>query len=158
MSDESIKGWSRLIFWIMGIGFAGLAVVIVITAIQFGNADPEDIPAIYINLMWIFGAIALGLPLALGAIVGGLAIHRLGWIPLLIMILGLLAVGLAQADGFEYLGLYGWIALGVGFVATFLLAIFRTKVDIWFGLPILNSPRMYVRGGKKDQEDEEEKK
>lgn len=151
LSDQVMKIWTRIIFTIMGIGLAGLTVVIIITASIYGNADPNDIPAIYINLMWIFGAIALGLPLALGAIVGGLAIHRLGWIPLLVVILGVLAVGLSKADGYGYLNPYGFIAIGVGLVATFLLAIFRTKVDIWFGLPTLYSPRWYARRDGKNE-------
>lgn len=145
ISERAMKIWNRIIFTIMGIGLAALTVVIIVTASIYGNAAPEDIPAIYINLMWISGGVALGLPLILGAIVGGLAIHRFAWIPLLLAMLGMLAVGAAQADGYHYLAFYGWIAIVVGVIGTFLIAIFRTKVDIWFGLPTLNSPRWYMR-------------
>lgn len=150
LSDQVMKIWSRIIFTTMGVGFAGLSIVIIITAVQYGNADTADIPAIYLNLMWVFGGIAIGLPLALGAIVGGLAIHKFGWIPLLIMILGVLAAGLSKLYGLEFLGLYAYPAIIVGGVGIFLLAIFRTKVDIWFALPILKSPRLYLRRKNKD--------
>lgn len=155
LSDRALKIWSRITFSIMGVGLAGLTVVIIITAVKYGNASTDDIPAIYLNLMWVFGGIALAIPLALGAIVGGLAIHRLGWIPLLVMILGILAVGLSKVDGFGVLSAYGFTAIVVGVIGIFLLAIFRTKVDIWFALPILKSPRWYLRGENKEDKDDD---
>lgn len=151
LSEQTLKIWNRIIFTIMGIGLAGLTVVIIVTAVQYGNADPQDIPAIYINLMWGFGAVAFGLPLILGAILGGLAIHRLGWIPLLIAMLGVIAAAAGRADGYGYLGAFAWPAIIIGVVGIFLLAIFRTKVDIWLGLPILNSPRWYLRRDGKNE-------
>jgi hypothetical protein len=151
ISEKTLKIWNYIIFSIMGIGLAGLAVVIIATAVQYGDAPVEDIPAIYINLMWIFGAVALGIPVILGAIVGGLAIHRFAWIPLLLAMLGMLAEGVATQDGYGYLAPYGWIAIVVGVIGTFLIAIFRTKVDIWLALPILNSPRWYVRRDGKNE-------
>lgn len=151
ISERALKIWNRIIFSIMGVGLAGLTVVIIVTASMYGNAAPEDIPAIYINLMWVCGGIALGLPVILGAIVGGLAIHRFAWIPLLLAMLGMLAVGGAQANGYGFLAPYGWIAIVVGVIGTFLIAIFRTKVDIWFGLPTLGSPRWYARRDGKNE-------
>jgi hypothetical protein len=154
LSDQALKIWTRITFSIMGVGLAGLAVVIIVTASIYGNAPVEDIPVILINLMWVFGGIALAIPLALGAIVGGLAIHRLGWIPLLFVILGILAMGLSKIYGLGFLSLYGIIGIIVGVVGIFFLAIFRTKVDIWLGLPVLDSPRFYVRKNKGSEQDQ----
>jgi hypothetical protein len=103
-------------------------------------------------LMAFSGVLAIGFPLTIGAIVGGLAIHRLGWIPLLLVTTGLTVIGFAQLDGYGFLAVYCIIAMIVGVVGIFLLAIFGSKVDIWLGLPIVNSPRLYVR--KDDQKKE----
>lgn len=155
LSDKTLKTWNRIIFSIMGVGLAGFAVLIGISAVKYSEASIDEVPVIIINLFWVFGFISFGIPLILGAIVGGLAIHRYAWIPLLLAMLGLLAEGVSRLDGYGFLALWGWIAIGVGVVGTFLIAIFRTQVDIWLALPVLNSPRWYLRGKRRNEDDQD---
>jgi hypothetical protein len=148
LSSATIKKWNRVIFTTMGIGIGGLVLVFAIMAIFF-NRGPDSVETVMMYLAIGFGLLAVVVPLIMGALLGGLAIHQSGWVPLLVVIGGLLCTGLAQLDGFGGVLPYAIAAMVLGTIATILLGIFRSQVDVWFGLPVFGSPRLNVRKNKK---------
>lgn len=149
LSDAFIKRWTRILITILLVGIGGGLVVMVVALIVYGDVPSDELPDwVWISMGGLF-IIGFGVPLILGAILGGLAIHRFGWIPLLLAMAGLLGMGVSQIDGYGFLTPYCITAMILGVVGIFVLAINFTNVPIWLQLPILKSPRLYLRKGKK---------
>jgi hypothetical protein len=98
--------------------------------------------------MIILGGGGLAIPLILGAILGGLAINKYAWIPLLFVVGGLLTIGASAVDGLGYLAPYAIASMILGGIAVFVIALGFTKVPVWLQLPILKSPRLTIRDNK----------
>ena len=145
LSDAFIKLWTRILVTILCVGIgAGMAVMIYLLVV-YGDVATEDLPSWAVpSLVILFGA-GFGIPLILGAILGGIAINKYAWIPLLFVVGGLLAIGVSAVDGYEFLAPYAIASMVLGGISVFIIALGFTKVPVWVQLPILKSPRASVR-------------
>ncbi|HEY8992935.1 MAG TPA: hypothetical protein VIM37_03760 [Candidatus Microsaccharimonas sp.] len=148
-SDAFIKLWTRILIAVMIGGVAGAFLVMGYAAVAYGNVPSDELPVWILPAVITLFSIGIGLPLILGAILGGLAIHRFGWIPLLLVIGGVFASGFSSLQHYEFLAVYGVIAIVLGVVSVFFIAIVFTNVPIWLQFPIVGSPRLYLRGKNK---------
>ncbi|KAB8166377.1 hypothetical protein FH609_023775 [Streptomyces sp. 3MP-14] len=132
-----IARWEKRLSRTILIGLAaGVALVLVGLALggSFDGSVPEDDPRW--NLVWAVliagvavGGLAVLGPLFLAFVLGGLAIHRFGWIPGLVTYLGMLAAATGGGLDEDVLGAWldGWLteagvaALVVGVLGFFLV-------------------------------------
>lgn len=149
LSETTIKRWTRALIALLIAGVGGSVVVMLVAGIMYGNGPVEEVPSwVFPTMSWL-AISGILIPLVIAAILGGLAIHRYGWIPLLILVLGMIVASFSNLAGVGYLGIYGLIAVAVGVIGIFVIAVKFTKVPIWLQLPILFSPRLYLRKNEK---------
>ena len=149
LSDTFIRRWTWILMTVLVAGIGGGFLLMGYTALVYGNVGADELPVwIYPATLTLF-AIGFGVPLILGAILGGLAIHRYAWIPLLLVIGGVFASGFSSVQHYEFLATYGLTAIALGVVSVFVIAIGFTNVPIWLQFPIVGSPRLYLRGKNK---------
>ncbi|RFU88256.1 hypothetical protein DY218_02965 [Streptomyces triticagri] len=138
-SPDFIKRWESRLTKIIVIGVAAAAVLAGIGLAVGGTLDgevPEDdgrwmlawIPLIAAG---VAGGLAVLGPLLAGCVLGGLAIHRHGWIPGVVLFAGILltSYGLAMDDAYTR---WGVTALVVGVLGFFLVGTL-SKVPMWIG-------------------------
>jgi hypothetical protein len=147
-SDEFIKVWTRILVTVLCVGLGGAAILLIYLLIAYGDVPTDELPVWATPAMLILGGGGLVIPLVAGAILGGLAIHKYAWIPLLFVVGGLLAIGASAVDGLEFLAPYAIASMIIGGIAVFVIALGFTKVPVWLQLPILRSPRLNIRDNK----------
>lgn len=134
-SPDFIDYWEKLLTKIILIGFGSGAVLAGIGAILGSNFDgdiPEEDPIW--NLVWVLviaggvvAALAILVPLLIGCILGGRAIHRHGWIAGVLTFIGMIALAAGWALDDELLGdwLDGWLTqAGLGVLVAGVLGFF----------------------------------
>ncbi|WP_062213661.1 hypothetical protein [Streptomyces sp. NBRC 109706] len=118
-SFDFIRRWEKRLTVVILVGF-GVGAVLVLAGLGLGGLFDGDVPDDdpRWNLVWgllIAGVAVAGLailvPLLIGCLMGGLSIHRFGWIPGLLTFVGILgtATGLALDDGRLPDRLSGWL-------------------------------------------------
>lgn len=152
LSETTLKRWTRALIALLIAGVGGCVVVMLVAGIMYGNGPVDEIPSwVFPTMSWLAG-LGIVIPLIGASILGGLAIHRFGWIPLLVLVLGMIVASFSNLFGVGYLAIYGFIAIGLGVIGIFVIAVKFTKVPIWLQLPMLFSPRLYLRKAKKKKE------
>lgn len=150
LSDAFIKRWTRILLTILWVGVGAGMVVMIYMLIRYGDVPADELPTWGVVSSIVLFSIGFGVPLLMGAMLGGLAIHKYGWIPLLFVVGGLMAMGISAIDGFGFIAPYAQVSMVLGVIGIFVIAISFTKVPIWLGLPMLRSPRLYLRRGEND--------
>ncbi|MDT0269146.1 hypothetical protein RM844_22930 [Streptomyces sp. DSM 44915] len=129
--DRWERWLTRTILIGLGVGVALVLVGLVLGG-SFDGSVPEDDPKW--NLVWgvliagiAVGGLAVLVPLLLAFVLGGLSIHRYGWIPGLLTYVGMLATACGGALDEDVLGewLDGWLTqVGIGLLVVGVLGFF----------------------------------
>jgi len=140
MTDEFIKKTTNRLIILL---FAGLTLGLVL-GIAGSSIFDNEMPLWYLIITIAVAASGLIIPLYVSAWLGGQAIRRGGGFVGLLLITGggLLATGYSIENAMLF-----WVGIGVTALATLLFIYIgvQAKVPMWLQLPILNSPRLYVR-------------
>ncbi len=114
----------------------------VLGSVLYDNSAPDWVAVVAIA----FVTLGLGIPLLVGAWFGGRAVHRFGGVVGILLFLGIASFVMGEVLG---LGLWLWLGVGASILAVILFFYlgFQAKVPIWLQLPILSSPRLYIRRG-----------
>lgn len=144
LSDKAIATWTKALIIVMIVGIVG---GFAFSAIAWSIVGDEDwvMAATY----WIIIGLGVGLPLILGGIVGGIAIHRFGYIGTTLLTASMVAFGIGGATGNTLVATAAVIGMVVGGLLTFLFG-YLGKVPMWLQLPTFGSPRVYIAKGGKD--------
>jgi len=142
-SDKFIQTATNwLVAWIFigpGIG-AGLGIL--------GDSifGASNAPQWYTIIAISFAISGVALPLTVGAWLGASALNKYAGPVGLLLVLGIGANAYGQIFG----GMMTWVGIGaiVLSVVLFFYIGFQAKVPIWLQLPILKSPRLYIRKGE----------
>lgn len=148
-SNAFIKRFKRTLIAILIIGIGGGIALMIYASATYGDPSADGVPTWIVPTVVALLVTGFALPLLLGAIIGGLVIHRFAWMPLLLVVLGLFATGATVIEGLQFLLIYGIIAMVIGTILTIFIAVRFTNVPVYFGLPTLNSPRVYLPNSDK---------
>lgn len=149
-SDRFIKLMTR---WLIAYIFIGVGLGFAVGAMGDVFFADTDTPMWYTVLAISLISSGVGLPLLVGAWLGGMAINKYAGPVGLLLVLG---IG-ATAAGSNVAGATMWIWIGIGAiilsVVLFFYVGFQAKVPIWLQLPILKSPRLYLTKDEKSNDD-----
>lgn len=152
-SNEFIKRWERILTIVLvlsiavgiGMGFLGDGI--------FGNGGAPDAYKTA-SAFITFGGIAL--VVATAFILGANAIHRYGGLVISFFLLTIPAILLGILIQSPLLTVAS-IVLAVALFVFFIYLSVISKVPMWLQLPILNSPRLYIREKEKGEKTRNEK-
>lgn len=154
-SDEFIKRWEKRFTWILCLGLAAAFALaggglLLAEALELEDLDSATswIIAGVVGLGLLIGAVTVVGVIFAGAIMGGLSLHRLGWIPGLLL----------AAWMFGGIALYPALGGGLGFtlhllgfapiIVAFLWMGFKAKVPVYLRSAAPDSPRLYLSEGE----------
>lgn len=137
-SDAFIRRASIVLVCVM---FGGLAVGLVVglVADEIGGDIAETVS----NMSGVLMVASMIVPLLISAFLGGLAIHRHGWVPPLVMMVGAGPGIVGVVSGQDALAWGGLAVFVLGGAGYFYLGNL-SKVPMWLQLPIIGSPRFYL--------------
>ena len=147
----SAKRIQKITNWLIVGLFVGLGAGFILGIVGSSLFD-DEFPMWYLILTIGVAASGLIVPLVIGAWLGGQAIRRGGgFVGLLLIAGGGLVVTGTQIESTTLF----WTGIGVTTLAALLFFYIgiQAKVPIWLQLPILNSPRLYVRNKPVEKDD-----
>ena len=156
-SDKFIKKWEDRLTWLLCGGVAaafalaggGLLVADALGVEEFGSATSWILAGVIV-LGLLIGAVAVVGSIVVGAILGGLSLHPLGWIPGLLLALwmfGGIAMYPALGGGLGFfLHLLGFAPI----IAVFFWMGHKAKVPMYLRSAAPGSPRLYLSEGEGD--------
>lgn len=128
ISDRNIRLWTQVLVWGM---LGGFALALIVGLASDGIDDPDAHEAARTGAGILLGVSIAG-PLLASAVLGGLALHRWGWLAgaLFTVGLGVAACGLGLRE--PLLLVAGGIVFVAGFALFFVFG-WIAKAPIWFG-------------------------
>ena len=146
MTDAYIKKTTNRLIILL---FAGLTLGLIM-GIAGSTIFDNEMPLWYVVITIAVAASGLVVPLYVSAWLGGQAIRRGGGFVGLLLITGggLMVTGSSIENSTLF-----WTGIGVTALAALLFVYIgvQAKVPMWLQLPILNSPRLYVRNKPTDK-------
>ena len=144
LSDKTIRLWTKILITVMIVGIVG---GFAFSAIAISILGDEE----WINTVTLLIMVGVGVavPLVVSAILGGIAIHRFGFIGTALLAVSMIVFGFGAATGDSVLAIVGAVGIIAGGLLTWLFG-YLGKVPMWLQLATISSPRLYVTKGGKD--------